>query len=247
MNDAPQRLRFPAGNLDPAGASASGLRVMLDASALLKRYASEAGHERVLDVFAQADVLLVAAHCQSEVAAALLRRRRDGCLSEAEFERVWAAARSDVADMVRVPLDDHVERFAFAAMEHEPPGRSQGESRSAPHAGFLDKPPGRSQGESRSAPHAGFLDKPPGRSQGESRSAPHAGFLDKPPGRSQGKSRSAPLRVTDALHVGSALAANVDLFVTADWRLVQIARAMGLPAECLDAAAQTNRKEAVTP
>ena len=207
MNDAPQRLRFPAGNLDPAGASASGLRVMLDASALLKRYASEAGHERVLDVFAQADVLLVAAHCQSEVAAALLRRRRDGCLSEAEFERVWAAARSDVADMVRVPLDDHVERFAFAAMEHEPPGRSQGESRSAPHAGFLDKPPG----------------------------------------RSQGKSRSAPLRVTDALHVGSALAANVDLFVTADWRLVQIARAMGLPAECLDAAAQTNRKEAVTP
>ncbi|MCB2003670.1 MAG: type II toxin-antitoxin system VapC family toxin [Burkholderiaceae bacterium] len=164
-----------AAGVDLAVASASGLRVMLDASALLKRYASEAGHERVLDVFAQADGLLVAAHCQSEMAAALLRRRRDGCLSEAEFERVWAAARRDVADMVRVPLDDHVERFAFAAMEHE------------------------------------------------------------------------PLRVTDALHVGSALAANVDLFVTADRRLAQVAQLLGLPAECLEATAAMTQEEGSTP
>lgn len=167
MNDVAHRAG--ASGADPAGASVSGLRVMLDASALLKRYAAEAGHARVLDLFAQADGLLVAAHCQSEVAAALLRRRREGCLPEAEFERVWAAARRDIADMVRVPLDDHVERFAFAAMEH------------------------------------------------------------------------APLRMTDALHVGSALAANVDVFVTADRRVAQVARAMGLPAECLDAAAQASR------
>jgi predicted nucleic acid-binding protein len=119
--------------------------------------------------------LLVAAHCQSEVAAALLRRRRDGCLPEAEFERVWAAARRDVADMVRVPLDDHVERFAFAAMEHE------------------------------------------------------------------------PLRVTDALHVGSALAANVDLFVTADRRLAQVARLLGLSVECLDTAAAMQQEEVMVP
>jgi predicted nucleic acid-binding protein len=164
MNDGLHRAR-PG----PAGAIVTGLRVMLDASALLKRYAVEAGHERVLDLFAQADGLLVAAHCQSEVAAALLRRRREGCLPEAEFERVWSAARRDIADMVRVPLDDHVERFAFAAMEH------------------------------------------------------------------------APLRMTDALHVGSALAANVDVFVTADRRVAQVARVLGLPAECLDASAQASR------
>ncbi len=203
MSDAVQRTRFAAGDLGLAGADANGLRVMLDASALLKRYASEVGHDRVLALFAQADSLLVAAHCQSEVAAALLRRRRERCLPEAEFERIWAAARRDIADMVRVPLDDHVERFAYAAMEHEPPGRSQGEYRSAEHGGFLSSPPGRSQGES----------------------------------------GSAPLRVTDALHVGSALAANVDLFVTADRRLAQVARAMGLPAECLDAAEEMNREE----
>ncbi|MEO8543186.1 MAG: type II toxin-antitoxin system VapC family toxin [Betaproteobacteria bacterium] len=175
MNDAQQHVRVPAGGVELAGAIASGLRVMLDASALLKRYAAEAGHDRLLELFAQADGLLVAAHCQSEVAAALLRRRRDCNLPKAEFERVWVAARRDLADMVRVPLDDHVERFAFAAMEHE------------------------------------------------------------------------QLRVTDALHVGSALAANVDLFVTADRRLAQVARWMGLPAECLDAVVQTNREEEMNP
>lgn len=139
----------------------AGTRVMLDAAALVKRYATEAGHERVLALFAQADDMMVAAHCQSEVAGALLRRLRDGCLPKLEFDRVWAAAQRDVADMVRVPLDDHVERFAFAAMER------------------------------------------------------------------------GALRVADALHVGSALAANVDLFVTADWRLAQVARALGLQCECL--------------
>jgi hypothetical protein len=210
-----QRARASVSGLGPSAAQANGLRVMLDASALLKRYASEAGHARVLDLFAQADGLLVAAHCQSEVAAALLRRRRDGCLPEAEFDRVWAAVQRDIADMVRVPLDDHVERFAFAAMEHEPPGRSQGESRSAQHGGSSSEPPGRSQGEFRSAQHPGYS--------------------------------SAPLRVSDALHVGSALAAQVDLFVTADQRLAQVARLLGLPAECLEAAAASGQEESLQP
>ena len=93
----------------PAGSSpAVGTRVMLDAGALVKRYAAEAGHDRVLALFEQADDMMVAAHCQSEVAGALLRRLRDGCLPKSEFDRVWAAAQRDVADMVRVPLDDHV-------------------------------------------------------------------------------------------------------------------------------------------
>lgn len=175
MKDATTPGRRPW-SMTETGASATsitGIRVLLDASALLKRYASEAGHERILALFERADGLLVAAHCQSEVAAALLRRQREGCLPRPEFDRVWAAAQRDVADMVRVPLDDHVERFAFAAMEH------------------------------------------------------------------------APIRVTDALHVGSALAANVDLFVTADRRLAQVARRLGLPAQCLDEAVVDDMKEEV--
>ena len=137
-------------------------RLMFDASALTKRYASEAGRNRVLALFASASELLVAAHCKTEVASALLRRRREGSLPVAEFDRAWDAAQSDVADMTLVPLDARVERFAFAAME-------------------------------------------------------------------QGL-----LRSMDALHVGSAIAARVDLFVTADKRQAQVARAMGVPTELID-------------
>jgi hypothetical protein len=137
-------------------------RLMFDASALSKRYASEAGRNRVLALFASASELLVAAHCKTEVASALLRRRREGSLPAPEFDRAWNAAQSDVADMTLVPLDARVERFAFAAMEQ------------------------------------------------------------------------GPLRGMDALHVGSAIAARVDLFVTADKRQAQVARAMGLPTELID-------------
>ena len=135
---------------------------MFDASALTKRYASEAGRNRVLALFASASELLVAAHCKTEIASALLRRRREGSLPAAEFDRAWGAAQSDVADMTLVPLDARVERFAFAAMEQ------------------------------------------------------------------------GPLRGMDALHVGSAMAARVDLFVTADKRQAQVARAMGVATELID-------------
>ncbi len=95
-------------------------RLMFDASALTKRYASEVGRNRVLTLMETASDLLIAAHCKTEVASALLRRRREGSLPTAEFDRVWAAAQNDVADMTVVPLDARVERFAFSAMELGP-------------------------------------------------------------------------------------------------------------------------------
>ena len=151
-----------AGSATRAVARDSEARLMFDASALTKRYASEAGRDRVLMLFEAASELLVAAHCKTEVASALLRRRRDGSLPAPEFDRAWAAAQRDVADMTLVPLDAHVERFAFAAMEQ------------------------------------------------------------------------GPLRSMDALHVGSALASRVDLFVTADRRQAQVARGMGLATELIE-------------
>ncbi len=48
----------------------------------------------------------------------------------------------------------------FAGATYEPPGRSQGESRSAQHGGHPSAPPGRSQGESRSAQHGGYSAEP---------------------------------------------------------------------------------------
>jgi uncharacterized protein len=151
-----------AGTATRVAARDGEARLMFDASALTKRYASEAGRDRVLMLFEGANELLVAAHCKTEVASALLRRRRDGSLPAPEFDRAWAAAQRDVADMTLVPLDAHVERFAFAAMEQ------------------------------------------------------------------------GPLRGMDALHVGSALASRVDLFVTADRRQAQVARGMGLATELIE-------------
>ena len=137
-------------------------RLLFDTSALTKRYAREAGRERVLELFETASELLVAAHCKTEIASALLRRRREGSLPASEFDRAWAMAQSDVDDMTLVLLNPKVERFAFAAMEQ------------------------------------------------------------------------GTLRGMDALHVGSALAGNVDLFVTADRRQAQAARSMGLPTELIE-------------
>ena len=152
----------PASLMSAVIAGNGEARLLFDASALTKRYASEAGRNRVLALFASASELLVAAHCKTEVASALLRRRREGSLAVAEFDRAWDAAQSDVADMTLVALDARVERFAFAAMEQ------------------------------------------------------------------------GPLRGLDALHVGSAMAARVDLFVTADKRQAQVARAMGVPTELIE-------------
>ena len=52
-------------------------RLMFDASALTKRYASEAGRNRVLALFASASELLVAAHCKTEVASGPTRQYLD--------------------------------------------------------------------------------------------------------------------------------------------------------------------------
>ena len=156
-------VRYPVGGMATRlVARDGGLRMMFDASALTKRYAAEPGRERILALFGAADEIVVAAHCQTEVASALLRRRREGVLPQDEFARVWDTAQRDVADMTRVPLDEHVERLAYAAMEH------------------------------------------------------------------------GPLRGMDALHIGSALAARVDLFVTADRRQAQVARGLGLPTELVN-------------
>lgn len=44
----------------------------------------------------------------------------------------------------------------------------------------------------------------------------------------------SPLRAMDALHIGSAQAARVNLFVTADRRQAAAARAVGLRTECIE-------------
>lgn len=134
----------------------------MDSSALFKRYNDEAGRAQVLAVGERASELMVAAHCKSEIAAALNRQRHEGWVSATDYTRIMAVVNSDFADFTAVGLDARVESHALAAME------------------------------------------------------------------------KAPLRAADALHIASAQAARVDLFVTADRRQAEAAQLAGLKTELID-------------
>jgi hypothetical protein len=137
------------------------MRILLDTSALVKRYTLESGHERVFALSDLASELCVAAHCRVELASALRRRQRDGTLDGLDAERIWARVEAEIAEMTVVPLTADVEGHAVAAL------------------------------------------------------------------------LNAPLRASVALHIGSALAARVDLFVTADSLQAESARRRGQATELI--------------
>lgn len=138
------------------------MRVLMDSSALYKRYNAEAGRAQVLAVGERASELVVAAHCKSEIASALNRQRQEGLVSAGDYDRIMAVVQGDFVDFTCVGLDARVESLALAAME------------------------------------------------------------------------KTGLRAVDALHIGAAQAARVDLFVTADRRQAEAAQAVGLKTELIE-------------
>ena len=78
------------------------MAVMLDTSALLKRYLLEAGHELVNDVLAADRDWCASALCRTEVQLTLHRVAG----SHAEQRDLWNAFRDDWEAIAVVPLDD---------------------------------------------------------------------------------------------------------------------------------------------
>ena len=138
------------------------MRVLLDTSALYKRYHIEAGREQLLEINSRATELVIARHCKAEIASALNRQRHDGMASEQDYARIMAEVLMDFEEFTVFELDARVEAFAIAAME------------------------------------------------------------------------VSRLRAMDALHIGTAKAAYVDLFVTADKRQAAAAKAVGLKTELIE-------------
>jgi predicted nucleic acid-binding protein len=138
-------------------------RLLMDTTALFKRYLEEPGSERVLALSDQARSMVVAAHCKSELAAAINRQKHDGLVAADDYLRIMTVVQQDFAAFDRVELDRRVEAFAIAAME---------------------------------------------------------------------RSR---LCAIEALHIATAQAAGVDLFVTADRRQAAAAGAAGLKTELIEA------------
>ena len=139
------------------------MRVLVDTSALYKRYNREAGRDQLMAVSERADELVIAGHCKAEIASALNRQRHDGLLNAKDYTRIMAVVKADFDDFTLFALDARVEAYAVAAME------------------------------------------------------------------------VSRLRAMDALHIGTAKAAYVDLFVTADKRQALAAQAVGLTTELIEA------------
>lgn len=139
------------------------MRVLVDTSALYKRYNREAGRDQLMAVSERADELVIAGHCKAEIASALNRQRHDGLLNAEDYARIMAVVKADFDDFTLFALDGRVEAYAVAAME------------------------------------------------------------------------VSRLRAMDALHIGTAKAAYVDLFVTADKRQALAAQAVGLTTELIEA------------
>ena len=139
------------------------MRVLLDASALFKRYSGERGVARVQALQRQARQIVAAAHCRTEVVAALSSQWREGLFTDDEYARVLDAIHHEFDQLTVLAISPPIERAAIRAM------------------------------------------------------------------------RRSPLRATDALHIATAQAAAVDLFVTADPRQAEAAREAGLVTECVEA------------
>lgn len=137
--------------------------LLLDTSALVKRYREEWGSARVQALLGEARQVVMAAHCKVEIASGLCRDWRNRLTTRAQYEHEIALLGADFEDFVVMSLSAQIELLAMSAMED------------------------------------------------------HC------------------LQTLDALHIGTAQAAHVDLFVTADPHQAQAARAVGLKTELIEA------------
>jgi predicted nucleic acid-binding protein len=139
------------------------MKLLLDTSALAKRYKYEPGHERVSQLLSEADAVVAAAHCKVEVASSFCRELHDGAITQDMFDQMMANVDLDFADFGVRALSAQIEARAIGAMQR------------------------------------------------------------------------VRLRGMDALHIGTAQDAGVDLFVTADRKQAQAAKSLGLKTELIEA------------
>jgi predicted nucleic acid-binding protein len=83
------------------------VKILLDPSALVKRYLAEPGRDAVQAALAQAHQVAVAAHCRTELVSALTAHRE--ALPEPELQRLLGLLQADFEDFERVDLDRRVE------------------------------------------------------------------------------------------------------------------------------------------
>lgn len=93
------------------------MRLLLDSSAIAKRYRLEPGHAALERLLAAADTVVLAAHCRLEVASGLLCELHEAALDAGQYARVMGAMAQDFADFEVLPVSPEIEALALAAME----------------------------------------------------------------------------------------------------------------------------------
>ncbi|MGQ3052242.1 MAG: type II toxin-antitoxin system VapC family toxin [Roseateles sp.] len=96
------------------------MKLLVDTSALFKRFVNEAGQEAVEAVIAQADSLLVAPHCRLELLSAAMRLRWEGRLEVAGWQSLCGEIDSSMQEVEVLPLTPSLERLAIRALEVAP-------------------------------------------------------------------------------------------------------------------------------
>jgi uncharacterized protein len=139
------------------------MKLLLDSSAIAKRYKRESGHDAVERLLMGADTVVLAAHCKIEIASSLSREVHDSSIDMAQYAHAMSEVAQDFVDFDVRPISPEIEVLAIAAMAH------------------------------------------------------------------------TRLRAMDALHIGTAQVARVDLFVTADRKQALAAQAVGLKTELIEA------------
>jgi len=96
------------------------VRLFLDTSALIKRYVTEPGSERVLELSAEADALAVSVVALPEAISTLRRLVRETRLTEAHYRALKAAITQDLADADVCDLTPSALRYAVRCLERNP-------------------------------------------------------------------------------------------------------------------------------
>ena len=96
------------------------MRIFFDSSAFAKRYVREPGSDRVLELCAEADRVVLSQITPVEVLSAATRLRRDGALPTSAYRRLKRAIGEDVAEAELIELSVGVIRLAIHALERAP-------------------------------------------------------------------------------------------------------------------------------
>lgn len=93
------------------------MRLLMDTSAIAKRYKNESGSDAVQRLLLDADAVVLAAHCKVEIASSLNREMHDQSIDLLQYGRIMGEVAQDFADFDVRPITPEIEALAIGAME----------------------------------------------------------------------------------------------------------------------------------